>query len=172
MGIKVFRLMAIILAVLVVGLDQLSKYWIKQHFDLGSSIVVSSYLNITYIYNTGAAFSFLADQSGWQNGLFMGIGLLVIPYFLYLTYTKASQKMYSLGMALIIGGAIGNLIDRIFFGKVLDFIDFHAPWLRFVFASGHFPIFNLADVFINMGVALVIVSEISKSKLTRPLQPR
>lgn len=136
---------------LVLILDQASKYWIVDVFALYESVSVLPGLNITYVQNTGAAFSFLSDAAGWQRWLFItlssavSIGLIVWIYTLPVTW-----RWLAAALALILGGAVGNLIDRIIHGYVIDFIDvYYGKW--------HFPAFNIADSAISIGVVMLII---------------
>ena len=137
------------LAVLVVLLDQLTKYWVSAGFDYGEARAVTGFFNLVLTHNKGAAFSFLAAASGWQRGFFIGIALVAIGVIGVLLARHAGEKLFCLALALILGGAIGNVIDRIALGYVVDFLDFH-------FAGWHWPAFNLADSAITVGAVLLI----------------
>lgn len=145
------------LAIIVVLLDQLSKIMISKTFTYGESMPVNSFLNLVLVYNKGAAFSFLANQSGWQRHLFTAIGIVVALYIIYLIIRHSSQHLFCLALALILGGAIGNVIDRIMYGHVIDFLDFY-------YARIHFPAFNLADSAITLGAGLFILDELLRVK--------
>jgi len=137
------------LAVLVVALDQLTKYWVSAGFDYGEARAVTGFFNLVLTHNKGAAFSFLAAASGWQRGFFIGIALVAIVVIVVLLARHAGEKLFCLALALILGGAIGNVIDRIALGYVVDFLDFH-------FAGWHWPAFNLADSAITVGAVLLV----------------
>jgi len=139
-------------------LDQLSKLYVIQHFDLGESVSVLPVFSFTYARNYGAAFSFLGDASGWQRWLFTGIAIAVsIALAVWLARLQKSQWKLSLALALIISGAVGNLIDRSLFGYVVDFLHvFYQDW--------HYPIFNIADCTISIGAALLIWDSFSSDK--------
>jgi signal peptidase II len=138
------------LAALVVLLDQLTKYWVSASFDYGEARAVTGFFNLVLTYNKGAAFSFLAAASGWQRGLFIGIAFVAIVVISLLLARHAGEKLFCLSLALILGGAIGNVIDRIVLGYVVDFLDFYR-------AGWHWPAFNLADSAITAGAVLLVV---------------
>jgi signal peptidase II len=135
----------------VIVLDQLAKAWIVQHFDVYERVHVLPVLDVTLMYNTGAAFSFLYDASGWQRWMFvalaLGVGGAIVAW---LRRLKArTQGLLSCSLALILGGALGNMIDRLAHGRVVDFI--YAHW-----NSAYFPAFNVADSAITIGAALLL----------------
>ncbi len=138
------------LAVLVVVLDQLTKHWISASFDYGEARAVTGFFNLVLTYNKGAAFSFLASAAGWQRGFFIGIALIAIVVISVLLARHARDKLFCLSLASILGGAIGNVLDRIVLGYVVDFLDFHV-------AGWHWPAFNLADSAITVGAVLLVV---------------
>ena len=138
------------LALLVVLLDQLAKYWISTRFGYGEARAVTGFFNLVLTHNKGAAFSFLAAASGWQRGFFIGIALVAVVVISVLLARHAGERLFCASLALILGGAIGNVIDRIALGYVVDFPDFHV-------AGWHWPAFNLADSAITVGAALLIV---------------
>ena len=137
------------LALLVVLLDQLTKYWVSASFGYGEARVYTGFFNLVLTHNQGAAFSFLATAAGWQRGFFIGIALIAIVVIGVLLARHATEKLFCLALALILGGAIGNVIDRIALGYVVDFLDFH-------FAGWHWPAFNLADAAISVGAVLLV----------------
>lgn len=145
----------LMLAALLVGLDQLSKLAIVNTLELGQQIIVTSWFNIVHVHNSGAAFSFLADAGGWQRWFFVGLGIAAVVYLGFLMARHATQTWFALAATLIIAGAIGNTIDRLTWGVVIDFIDWHA-------AGWHWPAFNLADSFITVGAALFILDELRR----------
>ena len=146
-----------VLAVLTLGLDQLSKLAVVNTMTLGQSIALTDFLNLVYVLNTGAAFSFLADANGWQKWFFTGLALLVVLLLGWMIARAPKQKAFATGASLIIGGAIGNVIDRLTIGAVVDFIDLH--W-----RSWHWPAFNVADSAICLGAFLLIVDELRRVK--------
>lgn len=137
------------LALLLVVLDQLSKYWVSASFDYGEARQVTGFFNLVLTYNKGAAFSFLASAAGWQRGFFIVIALIAIVVITVLLARHAGDKLFCLALALILGGAIGNVLDRIVLGHVVDFLDFHL-------AGWHWPAFNLADSAITVGAVLLV----------------
>lgn len=145
------------LAIIVILLDQLSKITISKLFVYGESLPITSFFNLVLVYNTGAAFSFLANESGWQRHVLTGIGIFAALYIIYLIINHSTQRLFSLALALILGGALGNVIDRILYGHVIDFLDFY-------YARSHFPAFNLADSAICLGAGLFILDELLRVK--------
>jgi len=132
-------------------LDQITKHWVAGSFNLYESINVLPIFSITYVHNLGAAFSFLADQGGWQRWFFTAIAAIAcIVFTVWLAKIPRSQILLSIAVALMLSGAMGNLIDRVLFGYVIDFLDFH--W-----SGNHFPAFNVADSMIFIGAALMII---------------
>ena len=138
------------LAALAVVLDQLTKYWVSASFGYGEARAVTGFFNLVLTHNQGAAFSFLASASGWQRGFFIGIALIAIVVISVLLARHAGDKLFCLSLALILGGAIGNVLDRIALGYVVDFLDVHI-------AGWHWPAFNLADSAITVGAVLLVV---------------
>lgn len=141
------------IAVVVLILDQLTKVYFNTTFELYESVeIIPPVLNWTLAYNHGAAFSFLADQAGWQKWFFALLGTAVSVFLVgYLYRLPQNARLLALGFALILGGAIGNVIDRLIYGYVIDFIHVHYAdvW--------HYPVFNIADIGICVGTALVVV---------------
>lgn len=139
------------LTLLCLVLDQVSKHWVASTFDYRETLSVLPFFNLTYVHNTGAAFSFLADQGGWQRWFFTAIATVAsIVFLIWLAKTPKENKLSGISFALILSGALGNLIDRALFGYVIDFLDFH--W-----AGYHFAAFNIADSAIFIGAALMIL---------------
>jgi len=145
------------ISAIVILLDQLSKITISKLFTYGESMPVTSFFNLVLAYNPGAAFSFLAHESGWQRHLFTGIGICAALYIIYLIKNSSSQKLFCWSLALILGGALGNVIDRLMYGHVIDFLDFY-------YGHSHFAAFNLADSAICLGAALFILDELRRVK--------
>ena len=116
---------------------------------------MTSFLNWTLVYNPGAAFSFLAQAGGWQRWFFTGFGLIAAVVIIWLIRKNTSQTLFCLAMSLVLSGAIGNVIDRILYGAVVDFVDLH-------YAGWHWPAFNIADSAITIGVILLILDEIKR----------
>ena len=143
------------IAFVVIVLDQLTKYWIHQTLTYGQAIEVLPFLNLVLVYNPGAAFSLLSDQPGWQKNFFIAVATVASGWVLYLLARYPHRRLFCLALALILGGAIGNLIDRIVLGAVIDFVDIHA-------AGYHWPAFDVADSSISCGAALLIFSSLGK----------
>lgn len=139
------------LALVVLVVDLGSKQWVMSHFQLGESLPLIPFFNLTYAHNPGAAFSFLADKDGWQRWFFAVIALAITAALLVLMYrSSASQRLNNIAYAMIIGGAVGNLTDRLVHGYVIDFVDFYInDW--------HYPIFNIADAGICIGALLIVL---------------
>ncbi|USX22155.1 signal peptidase II [Oxalobacteraceae bacterium OTU3REALA1] len=144
------------IAFIIMLIDQLTKITITRTFQLGEEKFVTSFFNLVLAYNKGAAFSFLHNAGGWQRYFFTGIGIAAAVYIIYLLKKHGGQRMFSWALSLVLGGAIGNVIDRLLYGHVIDFLDFHwAGW-------GHFPAFNIADAAICIGAALFILDELRR----------
>lgn len=148
------------LALLLVVADQLTKVLILGYYRLGDSTYVAPFFNIVRAHNTGAAFSFLASASGWQRWLFTGIGVAATLFIIYLLRTHSGQKLFSFALACILGGAVGNVIDRVLYGYVVDFLQFH--W-----AGWFFPAFNVADAAITVGAACLILDELMRVRRSK-----
>jgi signal peptidase II len=145
----------LVLSGVIVLADQLTKLLILERFRFGERLaVLPGYFDLTLVFNTGAAFSFLADAGGWQRWFFLAIGIGASAFILYLLARHGSQRLFSLALALILGGAIGNLIDRLARGKVVDFLLAH--WQERWF----FPAFNVADAAITVGAVLLVLDEL------------
>ncbi|WP_201528019.1 signal peptidase II [Psychrobacter frigidicola] len=142
-----------LLSLIILGLDQWTKWLAETKLNFQDPVpVVEPFLNWTLAYNYGAAFSFLADAGGWQKWFFSGLALIMSVFLIgYLIKAPRQAKLLSVGLALVLGGAVGNLIDRLLHGHVIDFIHIHNAdvW--------HYPIFNIADMSISIGVALIII---------------
>ena len=145
------------LAALVIVLDQLSKWIVLGSLQFGETVVVAPFWNWVLTYNPGAAFSFLADQSGWQRWFFTALALGVSGWIAFEIHRHHAQKLLALALALVMGGALGNVIDRVRFGAVVDFIQWHA--------AGYFwPAFNVADAAITVGAVLLVVEQLTAAK--------
>lgn len=143
------------IAVIVILLDQITKVIIVGTMQLGDGHLVTSFFNIVRVHNTGAAFSFLAKAAGWQRWFFIGLGLAAAVLIIWMLKRHSGQRMFSWALALVLGGAVGNVIDRVVHGYVVDFLDFH--WSGY-----HFPAFNVADSAITVGAALLILDELRR----------
>ena len=150
------------LALLIIVSDQLSKTLIIGSFELGDSHTVTSFFNLVRVHNPGAAFSFLAGASGWQRWFFVGLGLVATVAIVWMLKSHGGQRLFSLALALILGGALGNVIDRLLHGHVIDFLQFHWDWLAPMFHGGYFPSFNIADSAITVGAVLLIADELRR----------
>ncbi|TAN13315.1 MAG: signal peptidase II [Burkholderiaceae bacterium] len=155
------------LAALVVVLDQLAKWLVVGHYPLGGGTRITAFFNIILAHNTGAAFSFLAGAGGWQRWLFTALAIAAAAFITWLLRAHAQQKLFSFALSLILGGAVGNVLDRIMHGYVVDFLDFHWRFLEPLFYRGHFPAFNLADSAITAGVACLILDELLRVRRGR-----
>ncbi len=142
----------------IFGFDWLSKFLIIKHLSLYESVNLLPIFNLTYVRNFGAAFSFLADHSGWQKFLFLSLAVIIsVILTFFLATNPRSQRLQNWGYALIIGGALGNAYDRFTNGYVIDFLDFY-------YKQWHYPVFNFADVAICIGAGLLIIDTILKDK--------
>ena len=142
-------------AAIVLIIDQFTKTLILGYYRLGDHTPVTAFFNIVRAHNTGAAFSFLADHSGWQRWLFTAIGVAAAVFILWMLKRHAGQKLFSFAMASILGGAIGNVIDRMMHGYVVDFLDFYV-------GNWHFPAFNVADSAITLGAICLVLDELRR----------
>jgi signal peptidase II len=150
------------LAALVIVADQLTKTLILQQFQLGDVQPVTSFFNLVRVHNTGAAFSFLAGASGWQRWFFIGLGIAATVFIVWMLRRYPAQKLFCFAITMIMGGAIGNVVDRALHGYVVDFLQFRFALLEPVFRGGYFPSFNLADSAITLGAVLLIVDELRR----------
>jgi len=149
------------LAAIVILLDQVAKAMILRTFQYGDTVVLTSWLNIVRAHNTGAAFSFLANASGWQRWMFVGLGGAAAVFIVYMLRRHGAQRLFSAALALILGGALGNVIDRLVHGYVVDFIQVHHG------SGWYFPAFNLADSAISLGAAFLVVDELLRVRRGR-----
>ncbi len=143
------------IAALVIVADQFTKTLIVGWFQLGDSRTVTSFFNLVRVHNTGAAFSFLAGASGWQRWFFVGLGAAAAVFIVWLLRSHGGQRLFATALALILGGALGNVVDRLLHGHVVDFIQVH-------YGGWYFPSFNVADSAITVGAALLIVDELRR----------
>jgi signal peptidase II len=151
------------LAAIMLVLDQLTKYWTIQSLDLYESYKIFSFFSFTHARNYGAAFSFLGDAGGWQRYLFTAIAIAVSSYLIYLLKkNSAAQRWMNCAYALILSGAVGNVVDRVMFGYVVDFLDFDLGFYRW-------PTFNVADIAIFIGAAMMIFESLfsEQAKVTK-----
>ena len=155
------------IALVVLLFDQFTKLLIIGSFQLGDSQPVTSFFNLVRVHNSGAAFSFLSSASGWQRWFFTGIGLVAAVYIVWMLRSHPEQTLFCFALSLVLGGAVGNVIDRLLWGHVVDFLDFHWAWLSPVFYQGHFPAFNVADSAISVGVVCLIADELIRLRRSR-----
>lgn len=144
------------LAALVLVLDLASKQLVLQQMQPYRDVLaLTGFFNLVHVHNTGAAFSLFADQPGWQRGFFILLALAASVVILVLLQRSRGKALFSMALSLILGGALGNLIDRLRFGHVIDFLDFHL-------GGWHWPAFNVADSAITLGAALLIWDSLRK----------
>ncbi|HEY3635516.1 MAG TPA: signal peptidase II [Caldimonas sp.] len=143
------------IALAVIVLDQLTKAMIVATFNLGDARMVTPFFDIVRAHNRGAAFSFLSDASGWQRWFFVGLGLAAAVFIVWLLARHGGQRVFGWALALILGGALGNVIDRLLHGHVVDFLQVH--W-----KSHYFPSFNVADSAITVGAVLLVLDELRR----------
>ena len=135
----------------IVVIDQITKLWIDSSMRLFESIPLTSFFNLTYVHNTGAAFSFLSEAGGWQRWFFALLALVISGVLIvWIARLKQHERLMAAALSLVLGGAIGNLIDRVAYGYVIDFLDFY-------YQSWHWPAFNVADMAICLGVFLMLL---------------
>jgi signal peptidase II len=139
----------LLLSGIVIVLDQLTKWLIDSYFKVGEGMRITSFFDLVYVFNPGAAFSFLAQAGGWQRWFFVGLALVISTWLVFMLRQHAQDRLMSCGIALVLGGALGNVIDRFVYGAVLDFLSFHV-------AGFYWPAFNVADSAICVGVALML----------------
>ena len=147
-------------ALVIIAIDQITKQWILGAYQLGDWTPVTGFFNIVRAHNTGAAFSFLADAGGWQRWLFTGIGVAATIFIVWQLRAHPGQKLFSFALSSILGGAVGNVVDRLMHGYVVDFLQFH-------YAGWYFPSFNLADSAITVGAACLILDELLRVRRQR-----
>ena len=148
------------IALAVILLDQFTKTLIIGFFELGDSRTVTSFFNLVRVHNTGAAFSFLAGAAGWQRWFFIGLGVLATGFIVWMLRRHGGQRLFGWALALVLGGAVGNVIDRLLHGHVVDFIQVH-------YGGWYFPSFNVADSAISVGAALLILDELLRVRRAR-----
>jgi signal peptidase II len=137
------------LSALIVAADQLAKYAAVRYLAANQAVEVTSFFNLVLAYNAGAAFSILSDAAGWQRGLFISIAVAASVWIVWLLRKYPHQRLFALALALVLAGAVGNVIDRVRLGAVIDFLDFHA-------LGHHWPAFNVADSAITCGAFLLV----------------
>lgn len=146
-----------VFSLVLIGLDQLTKLWAYNAIGLHESIYMTDFFALTQVHNYGAAFSFLADESGWQRYVLSAISAIASGVIVVWMLRTPSQRQWTLlALCVLLAGAIGNLIDRLFLGFVIDFIDLH-------YQDFYWPVFNVADILISVGVALLLFADLKKS---------
>ncbi|MEO6624548.1 MAG: signal peptidase II [Burkholderiaceae bacterium] len=148
------------LALLILIADQFTKVMVMGYFRLGDSMTVTSFFNLVRAHNTGAAFSFLAGASGWQRWFFTALGCAAAVFIIWMLHLHAGQRLFAFALTCILGGAIGNVIDRVAYGHVVDFVQLH-------FAGWFFPAFNVADSAITIGAVALILDELLRVRRGR-----
>jgi len=145
------------LSLLLVLLDQVTKLLVYGYIKPNNSIIINDFFSLTHVHNYGAAFSFLADQSGWQRYFLSGLSAIAsIAIMIWMRRVAVNQVLTLSALSILLAGAVGNLIDRFFLGFVIDFIDLH-------YQTFYWPVFNVADILISIGVVLLIFSDLKKS---------
>lgn len=148
------------LAFLILVIDQITKVLILAYYHPGEVTYLTDFLNIVRVHNRGAAFSFLAGADGWQRWFFVGIGAAATVFIIYLLLAHAGQRLFCFALTCIMGGAVGNVLDRLLHGYVVDMVDFHiGRW--------HFPAFNVADSAITLGVIFLLLDELLRVRRSR-----
>jgi signal peptidase II len=155
------------LAAVVILADQVTKTLILGWFQLGDVRPVTDFFNLVRVHNTGAAFSFLAGASGWQRWFFVGLGLAASIFIVWMLKSHPTQKLFCFAVSMIMGGALGNVVDRLLHGYVVDFLQFRFAVLAPIFPGGYFPSFNIADSAITLGAVCLIVDEILRVRRAR-----
>jgi signal peptidase II len=155
------------LAALVIVADQFTKTLITGWLKFGEVREVTGFFNLVLAYNKGAAFSFLADADGWQRWFFIVLAVLASGFIVWMIRSHPTQKLFCFAVSLIMGGALGNGIDRVWHGHVVDFLQFHFRFLAPLFPGGYFPSFNVADSAITLGAICLIVDELIRVRQAR-----
>jgi signal peptidase II len=155
------------LAVLVIVADQFTKTLILGWFQLGDSRSVTDFFNLVRVHNTGAAFSFLAGAGGWQRWFFIGVGAVASVFIVWMLRSHPGQKLFAFSLAMILGGAVGNVVDRMLHGYVVDFLQFRFSILEGIFQGGYFPSFNVADAAITAGAIGLILDEVLRVRRSK-----
>ena len=157
----------LVLAAIVVLADQITKVAIVGAFQLGDIRPVTDFFNLVRAHNPGAAFSFLADAGGWQRWFFVGLGVVASVFIVWMIRSHPSERLFCFSVTMILGGAVGNVIDRLIHGYVVDFLQFRFAFLEPVFRGGYFPSFNVADSAITLGAICLILDEILRVRRSR-----
>ena len=146
--------MWLFLSLIILILDQITKTWVSSHLSFNQPINILPHFDLRLLHNTGAAWSILADQGGWQRWFLSGLAIIVsIIIMVWLTRLNSKQRWLACALALILGGALGNVMDRIIYGYVVDFIDIY-------YQTWHWPAFNIADIAISIGAVMLLIDAI------------
>lgn len=148
------------IALIVILFDQLTKIAVMKVFAYATPYTLTPFFNLFVVFNRGAAFSFLAAANGWQRWAFTALGVVAALVIVYLLKRHGSQRLFCTALSLIMGGALGNVIDRLAYGHVIDFLDFHV-------GHWHWPAFNLADSAIVIGAILLVLDELRRVRSAR-----
>jgi signal peptidase II len=157
----------LVLAAIVVVADQVTKTLVLGWFQFGEARQVTAFFNLVRVHNTGAAFSFLASASGWQRWFFIALGLAASAFIVWMIRGNPTQRLFCFAVTMIMGGALGNVLDRMLHGYVVDFLQFRFGFLEGLFQGGYFPSFNLADSAITLGAFCLILDEILRVRRSR-----
>ena len=155
------------LAAIVILADQVTKTLIVGWLQFGETRTVTDYFNLVRAHNAGAAFSFLADAEGWQRWFFVALGTIASGFIVWMLRSHPEQTLFCFAVSMIMGGALGNVIDRLLHGHVIDFLQFHFGFLQPIFRGGYFPSFNIADSAITLGAICLILDEILRVRRAR-----
>jgi signal peptidase II len=148
------------IALAVIALDQLTKLLVVKTIPLHDGHTLAPFLNLVHVRNTGAAFSFLAGAAGWQRWFFIALGVVAAGFIVWLLARHGGQRLFGWALALILGGALGNVIDRVVHGNVIDFVQVH--W-----GGWYFPSFNVADSAITIGACCLVLDELLRVRRSR-----
>ncbi|WP_069470549.1 signal peptidase II [Candidatus Marithrix sp. Canyon 246] len=147
-------LMWLFLSLIILILDQITKTWVSTHLSYNQPVNILPYFDLRLLHNTGAAWSILADQGGWQRWFLSALAIIVsIVIMIWLTRLDSKQRWLACALALILGGALGNVVDRLIYGYVVDFIDIY-------YQAWHWPAFNIADIGISIGAVMLLIDAI------------
>jgi len=147
----------LILSGLVIALDQFTKAILISAFRLGESLTLTPFFDLVLVFNRGAAFSFLSNAGGWQRWFFIVLALIISAWIVAMLARHTAEKLFSAALSLVLGGALGNVVDRLNHGAVVDFLSFHI-------ADYYWPAFNVADSAITVGVALMLWEQLRQGK--------
>jgi len=155
------------LAFIVIVADQFTKTLILGWFQLGDSRPVTDFFNLVRAHNRGAAFSFLHDAAGWQRWFFIVLGLAASGFIVWMIRSHPTQKLFCFAVSMVMGGALGNVVDRLLHGYVVDFLQFRFAFLEPLFPGGYFPAFNIADSAITVGAVCLVLDELLRVRRAR-----